>query len=192
MQRDFHHGLLGHPRQQQGLAHDERRHVGQRRHVTELEQRVLEPAGLDCDGHSGHALVTFTSYSGYSFEEAHLYVGSEMLPRDKNGGYTVAPRQYPEIKDDLDSATSVTFLVSGVSGDVYVVAHAVAAGTFQTRSDLSGERPDTRALPVSSGRGSCADGRRTARQHAGPGCTLPAPETASARARCTFARQDEP
>jgi hypothetical protein len=57
-------------------------------------------------------------------------VGAEPLPRNKQGVFTVAPGQYPDIKDDLDQATSVTFLVTGMSGDIYVVAHAVAAGRY--------------------------------------------------------------
>jgi len=78
------------------------------------------------------ATVTYAATPGttYGFDEVHLYVGSEMLPRDGNGAYTVAPGQYPVVDDGYAGATSVTHTVSGLSGDLYVVAHAVACGEY--------------------------------------------------------------
>ena len=45
----------------------------------------------------------------------------------KNGDYTTAPGQYPMVSEGL-SGTSYTFNVTGLSGNVYVVAHATVAG----------------------------------------------------------------
>lgn len=72
------------------------------------------------------ATVTFTMLSGYVMDETHLYVGSEPLARDVNSEYTVAPGQYP-VRHDLTRATSDSYTVSGLSGPIYVVAHAVVA-----------------------------------------------------------------
>ena len=63
----------------------------------------------------------------FTMDETHLYVGSEPLPR-KNGEYTVAPGQYGNIHT-LSGASSDSFTVSGLSGNIYVVAHAVTCST---------------------------------------------------------------
>lgn len=70
------------------------------------------------------ATVTFTMLPGYVLDETHLYVGSEPLARDVNNEYTVAPGQYP-VQHDLTNATTDSDTVTGLSGSVYVVAHAV-------------------------------------------------------------------
>ena len=64
----------------------------------------------------------------YNLVEAQLYVGSEILPKDVNGEYTVAPGQYPDVAGELKNVLTKTFTVTGLSGDVYVVAHATVAG----------------------------------------------------------------
>ena len=76
----------------------------------------------------GEVTVSYdmTPSSPYTISEYHLYVGSEMLPTD-TGGFTVAPGQYPVVIEDRDS-TSETFTVTGLSGNVWVVAHAVVCG----------------------------------------------------------------
>lgn len=76
------------------------------------------------------ATVTYQMDSGFYLEETQLYVGSEPLSRDPNGDYTVAPGQYPDINNELDGATSDTYEVTGLSGPVYVVAHASVVGNF--------------------------------------------------------------
>lgn len=75
---------------------------------------------VEYDGAS--AKVSYTMLPGFKLDETHLYVGNEPLPRD-NGTYTVAPGQYGNIHD-LSNATSDSFTVSGLSGSIYVVAHA--------------------------------------------------------------------
>jgi hypothetical protein len=74
------------------------------------------------------ASVTYQMLPGYTLDETHLYVGSEVLPR-KNGDYTVAPGQYPQIHD-LTAAQSDSYTFTGLSGTIYVVAHAVVSGSF--------------------------------------------------------------
>ena len=77
---------------------------------------------VDYDGST--ADVTYAMDSGFTMDETHLYVGSEILPRDVNNNYTVAPGQYP-YQHDLDDATTDSYTVTGLSGDIFVVAHAV-------------------------------------------------------------------
>ncbi|UCC54331.1 MAG: hypothetical protein JSV68_10255, partial [Anaerolineaceae bacterium] len=64
----------------------------------------------------------------YTMVETHLYVGSELLATDVNGDFTVAPGQYLTIHDELANVTSDSYTISGLSGDIYVVAHATVAG----------------------------------------------------------------
>lgn len=80
---------------------------------------------LEVSYDGSEATVRFVADAGFSFDETHLYVGNEILPRDVNGDFTVAPGQYPHIHD-LDEATSDTFVVDGLSGQIYIVAHSVA------------------------------------------------------------------
>lgn len=87
---------------------------------------------IDYDGST--ATVTFTmtatdstTLTPYNLVETHLYVGSEPLARD-NGSYTVSPGQYPTIHEGLNGATSDTYTITGLSGDIHVVAHATVSG----------------------------------------------------------------
>jgi hypothetical protein len=86
---------------------------------------------VDYDGST--ATVTFNMNLGFSMNETHLYVGSEILARDVNNQFTVAPGQYPYIHDDNDfeGVISDSYTVMGLSGDIYVVAHAVVCGDFE-------------------------------------------------------------
>ena len=68
--------------------------------------------------------VTYTMLPGFTLDETHLYVGSAPLPSFK-GEYTVAPGQYGNIHD-LEAATSDSFRINNLSGNIHVVAHAVA------------------------------------------------------------------
>jgi hypothetical protein len=45
-----------------------------------------------------------------------------------NGAYTVAPGQYSTIHGDLDDVTSNSYTITGLSGEIYVVAHATVYG----------------------------------------------------------------
>ncbi|NQT31566.1 MAG: hypothetical protein HQ588_04455 [Deltaproteobacteria bacterium] len=71
------------------------------------------------------AIVTYNMFYGYKMDETHLYVGNEPLPRiNGDGEYTVAPGQFP-LSHDLDNASTDWYAVTGLSGEIYVVAHAV-------------------------------------------------------------------
>lgn len=64
----------------------------------------------------------------YTMNVAHLYVGAEILPRDVNEDYTVAPGQYPKNSGEIYGAIDQSFEVTGLSGSVHVVAHAEVYG----------------------------------------------------------------
>ena len=72
------------------------------------------------------ATVIYDTAAGYHFDETHVYVGNEILPRDVNGDYTVAPGQYPQSTEHIPAVESVTYTFNDLSGDIQVVAHAVA------------------------------------------------------------------
>ncbi len=76
------------------------------------------------------AIVTYNMYPGYTMDATHLYVGNDKLPVNKQGKYTVAPGQYPYKHDPLNDVTTDSYTVTGLSGDIYVVAHAVVCGLF--------------------------------------------------------------
>ena len=59
----------------------------------------------------------------YTLDEAHLYVGNDVLP-SFNGGYTVAPGQYPI----TNLSANGEYTINNLSGNIYVVAHAVVCG----------------------------------------------------------------
>lgn len=88
---------------------------------------------LSVSYHGSTATVTYAMFSGFSLSETHLYVGSDPLAStiDRRTGakeYTVAPGQYGNIHD-LDAAASDVFVVTGLSGPIHVVAHAVVASS---------------------------------------------------------------
>lgn len=92
----------------------------------------------------GVAQVSFHAYPGQAFFEAHLYVGSDKLPRGAKGKYTVAPGQFPFIRD-LDKATSDSFTVTGLTGNPYLVLHLVSGPSgsgVSTQPDDSGKTDD--------------------------------------------------
>lgn len=76
---------------------------------------------------SGTATVTFSAISGWELYETHLYVGCELLHRNVNDLFTVAPSQYPYIHEGLDGVSTDTYTIENLScsGGIYVVAHAV-------------------------------------------------------------------
>ncbi|WP_420322325.1 hypothetical protein [Flagellimonas sp.] len=64
----------------------------------------------------GDVTVTYNIDDDYTVDETHTYAGNGMFPTDKKGKATVAPGQY-SIQENL-------------SGDIYVIAHAVVCGDF--------------------------------------------------------------
>jgi hypothetical protein len=85
---------------------------------------------LSVSYHSGTATVRYdmtgTSFMGSKFNmlATHLYVGGEPLARDVNGEFTVAPGQYPLVNEYLVPTTSAPLTIGGLTGTIYVVAHA--------------------------------------------------------------------
>jgi len=78
----------------------------------------------------GTARVEFSMYDGYTMSETHLYIGNDMFPKDNNGDDTVAPGLFPYKHENLTGATTDTYVISGLSGNLYVIAHAVVCGSF--------------------------------------------------------------
>jgi hypothetical protein len=72
------------------------------------------------------AIITYYMYSGYKLDETHLYVGSAPWP-ENNGSYTVAPGQYP-YWHDLNNASTDSYEITGLCGNIYIIAHAVVCG----------------------------------------------------------------
>ncbi|MFH5834340.1 hypothetical protein ACG2F4_19195 [Halalkalibaculum sp. DA3122] len=63
----------------------------------------------------------------YTMTETHLYVGTDPYPQNPGGNYTVAPGQYGN-QQNHNFATETTYEISGLSGNVYFIAHAVVNG----------------------------------------------------------------
>ncbi len=82
----------------------------------------------------GTATVTITTEGAnpttgqpYTMADAQVYVGTDMLATN-NGEYTVAPGQYSQVRSETKNTTTQTFEFTGLTGDVYVVAHTSVAG----------------------------------------------------------------
>lgn len=69
------------------------------------------------------AEVEYLIFDGYGLNETHVYVGNDILPKKKNK-YTVAPGHYPQKHDNLNGATSDSFIFSNLSGEIYIITHA--------------------------------------------------------------------
>ncbi len=73
---------------------------------------------------NGTVTVKYKMLSGYAMSETHLYVGSTDTPL-KNGNKTVAPGQYPYKHENLNNVTKDEYVINGLSGKIYIIAHAV-------------------------------------------------------------------
>jgi hypothetical protein len=78
---------------------------------------------------AGTAYIQINTNQGYTMNETHLYIGSEPLARDINNEFTVAPGQYPYIHY-FNNSTSDSFTIEGLSGEIYIVLHAVTCGNL--------------------------------------------------------------
>jgi hypothetical protein len=81
----------------------------------------------------GTAEVILTARAPYSFAATHLYVGSEPLPRSR-GEYTVSPGLFPFQHTLTLAATGDSYVVTGLSGPIWLVFHAESC-----RPPLSGD-----------------------------------------------------
>ncbi|MEX1362984.1 MAG: hypothetical protein AB1Z98_07650 [Nannocystaceae bacterium] len=85
--------------------------------------------GISYDGAS--ATLVFDRVGEATLDEEQLYVGSEALPRDADGELSTTPSDFPVVLD-LDSATQSSHTITGLSGDINVVYHAITCGAGQT------------------------------------------------------------
>lgn len=75
--------------------------------------------------------VTYDMLPGFTLQETHLYIGTDLLPKKQQGNtlvYTVAPGQYPYIHNNLISMTSDYYQVDNTFAgkNIFIIAHAVA------------------------------------------------------------------
>jgi hypothetical protein len=84
---------------------------------------------LTVDYNGTTAIVTYNMDAGFTMDATHLWVGTEPLPIKKNGDYTAAPGKYTE-GHDLDDATTDSYTVTNLNGEIFVVAHTVVCGVF--------------------------------------------------------------
>jgi len=67
----------------------------------------------------------------YALREIHLYAGAEFFPKIQNGSqagdFTIAPGKYPYKAGGL-TGQSYSVTVNNLSGDLYIIAHAVVHG----------------------------------------------------------------
>ncbi len=69
------------------------------------------------DYSGGTVQFTYNFFSGFSAEETHFYAGDTPVPTDNKGNPTVAPGKYT--------------IGTGLSGGIYIIAHAVVCGNFE-------------------------------------------------------------
>jgi hypothetical protein len=85
-------------------------------------------------GFDGDLSATYIMQTGYHMRETHLYYGSTPLPQD-GGKDTVAPGKYTALHSDMEpDPTTDYYHKSGLSGDIYIVAHAVTCGSAIRRT----------------------------------------------------------
>ncbi|MEX0362901.1 MAG: hypothetical protein AB3N10_18145 [Allomuricauda sp.] len=83
---------------------------------------------IDYDSETGVAVVEYNAKEGYALKETHLYIGNDPYPMQQRGKKlvpTVAPGQYPYKHGGLDGALTDTYTIEGLSGEIYMIAHAV-------------------------------------------------------------------
>ncbi len=73
----------------------------------------------------GSVTVNYSTEPGKCLFETHLYVGNDELPTLSTGKPTVAPGQYGNSHEFPDGAESDSYTLDDVSGDIYIIAHAV-------------------------------------------------------------------
>ena len=73
----------------------------------------------------GTVTVDYSTFPGFGLTETHLYVGNNKYPLKPNGQQTVAPGQYGNQNSFDEPASSDSYSVDGLEGDIYVIAHAV-------------------------------------------------------------------
>ncbi|MBW6500740.1 MAG: hypothetical protein K0B05_05030, partial [Bacteroidales bacterium] len=77
-------------------------------------------------------IVTYELNPGFAASEIHVYIGCEPYPKLKNGKYTTAPGSYTFTAEGLNMVTDLTVDFTGVTGDFYLIAHAVTCQTDES------------------------------------------------------------
>ncbi|MGM5471259.1 T9SS type A sorting domain-containing protein, partial [Flavobacteriaceae bacterium LMO-SS05] len=83
---------------------------------------------VEIDYRSGTVNVKYIMNDGFGMYEAHLYIGCNAYPKTKKGDDTVAPGQYNFNAGGLVNAKEWNASIDGVSGEVFIIAHAVVSG----------------------------------------------------------------
>lgn len=132
-----------------------------------------DPAGgqlvgnLSVDYTGSTAVVTFDHVGDVVLDENQIYVGTEPLPRDVDGQYSINPADFT-VAVDLDGTTFSSSTFTDLSGPIYVSYHAIACGEgitvptdplhslsdeFQADSlaDWSIHQPDSATVTVEDG-----------------------------------------
>ena len=109
---------------------------------------------------NGKVTVEYDMIYGYSMSEAHIYIGCEPYPIIK-GKQTVAPGQFTFNADNLDHSSGIIVSTpdNSVSGDIYVIAHAVTCELICKCTDPSnGEEPAMYNLDINLNCGTSSNG----------------------------------
>ncbi len=86
-------------------------------------EKLVGTVTIDYDGSTATVVYNITD-TDYTMYVTHLWIGDEPFPRGKNGKYTASPGKYGNIHTTPDSGTSDSYEITGLSGDIYVIAHA--------------------------------------------------------------------
>ena len=87
------------------------------------EEKLVGTVTIDYDGSTATVVYNITD-TDYTMYVTHLWIGDEPFPRGKNGKYTASPGKYGNIHTTPDSGTSDSYEITGLSGNIYVIAHA--------------------------------------------------------------------
>jgi hypothetical protein len=83
--------------------------------------------------YDGAITVEYQLIDDFTFDETHLYIGTNPFPQKPNGQYTVAPGQYPYKDNDASvwEDDYVKYEIDGFSGPLYIIAHSVVCGYYE-------------------------------------------------------------
>ena len=79
----------------------------------------------------GTATVQYNMFEGFGLSTTHLHVGSDILPINKKGKFITAPGQFGNIHNNLGGASDDEFVINGLSGPIYIAAHADVCGYYE-------------------------------------------------------------
>ena len=80
---------------------------------------------------AGTATVHYEMFEDFTMSATQLYVGNEILPRDRKGKFTTAPGQFGNVHDPLANVATDQYVISGLTGQIYIAAHADVCGYYE-------------------------------------------------------------